>query len=741
MGFCRRCGEITTTERCKCGGFTKESTTRKLFEGSGSPNSDKWSRRYLSPASTGGSPSSALSLPPSSSSPGPPREAPTRTLLPPARPPSPSKLAQSFLDPQEGAGELRSVFGSVLSPKDHWQCCACAVAFKQEEVIYPHPYAKAGGEFAELFFCRQCFAERFRKGNCKKCKRAVLSDAPFVKHDQNVWHEECFACVYCENPVTAPVIDFAGRPSCEACFDAEAYRTNGFVPSPHLSQSEFHKTPISLPPAPSKWGRPSLVPREAKSKENVWTSTRSSPGELVGLGVSTAPAPDQARSHSTAVEPKPKAWRVQQERDRSPMVSSLNELGDKLRKAGFQDANNPAISAAAPVPSSKQAFSRTSPAFSSGPPPNPNPPTSAAAERDPPSPSPIKPVSPSKTIAERSSPWAASHSRSLSAPVVKPMPPSSSRAPPARAPLKAVQPGSTPSRAAPSPTRARFPTVEELDPATPKDDDGTRCDGCRQELGYGEFIELPKTGRIFHRSCFVCGGCGENLNAGKHVEADGKRYHHECAPPPPRHRAIVTSLAEPLPPSDVSDAPPAEPPRTVDLADDEPSCTACGGALGYEKSVTVPKSGKRYHHNCFTCAKCEKPFDKGFVEMSGMAYHEKCVPPPASPSPSIRSSPFFAADLDARSAPIVSSRSSRPISLPSLPSFPPKHASPAPSTSATQPSIFARRPRPPAGLGGLLVCAGCGTRATEKEVTEPRASFQSSTPALTAASTAPGARR
>jgi hypothetical protein len=30
-------------------------------------------------------------------------------------------------------------------------------------------------------------------------------------------------------------------PSCEACFDAEAYKTCGIQPSPHLGQSEFFK--------------------------------------------------------------------------------------------------------------------------------------------------------------------------------------------------------------------------------------------------------------------------------------------------------------------------------------------------------------------------------------------------------------------------------------------------------------------------------------------------------------------
>jgi len=80
----------------------------------------------------------------------------------------------------------------------------------QEETIYPHPLAKSDAKLSETFFCRTCFAERFRVGdwcartfalpsleswltsvlrNSKKCKQAVLTDAPFTKHGANVWHD------------------------------------------------------------------------------------------------------------------------------------------------------------------------------------------------------------------------------------------------------------------------------------------------------------------------------------------------------------------------------------------------------------------------------------------------------------------------------------------------------------------------------------------------------------------------
>ncbi|GAA5860314.1 hypothetical protein JCM8547_003460 [Rhodosporidiobolus lusitaniae] len=482
MGFCRRCGDILHADRCKCGGTQRESTTKALFKEAG--GSDKWSQRYLSRTSTGGTSSSSTS--PRSISPSKPNESifgsPSRTLLPPSRPASPSKLHQSFLhqldETEEGEGELNSVFGSVLSPKDHWTCGACAVQFKQEEVIYPHPDAKKDPKLAELFFCRQCFAERFRKGNCKRCKLAVLSDAPFVKHDSNLWHQDCYVCSYCSvrplpflssfcvpsltllstgkrNPQTDAIIDFAGRPSCEACFDAEAYKHAGIAPSPHLSQSEFLKAPVNVPPAPSRWGRKSVGPAAAAAvkkavtaggeerKENVWSATMPQEKALVGLGVDSS-LPAAAKQGPAE---KPKAWRVQQERDKSPLVPSLNELGEKLRQAGFTDApklRSPTKSAfppssilssaatpqsiLAPVTSSHASPRSASPSKRGPLPPLPAPPESPALQPLPSSfpstafPAPSTPVkstttttnSPSKALAARAALFLQSSSPSSS---------------------------------------------------------------------------------------------------------------------------------------------------------------------------------------------------------------------------------------------------------------------------------------------------------------------------------------
>ncbi|GAA6008104.1 hypothetical protein JCM10207_007031 [Rhodosporidiobolus poonsookiae] len=758
MGYCRRCGDpiSSSSQRCaQCGGLSLEPATKALFS---DKKPDRWSASYVSRPSAVGATSSHAhvstpipsALPPSSPS-----------LLPPPRPGSPSKLANAFLRQDEDDGELNSVFGSVLSPEDHWQCVVCSTKFKQEEMIYPHPDAQQDRSLAEMYFCRQCFAQRFAKGQCKKCKFAVLSDAPFIKHDGSLWHEACYSCSYCVNPSTSPIIDFAGRPSCEACFDAEAYKQHGIAPSPHLSQSEFLQHPVSVLPPPSRWGRPSIssaapLRRTEDSggsrKENVWSSTGASQkSELVGLGVTSV----------QDAEPKPKAWRVQQERDRSPLVPSLNELGDRLRGAGLQEPLPPRslTKASTPAPASPSRAVAGTPSIPAQPRPTARP--ASPAKIAPPPTLKLSTVStplarprghsPSKSIAERAAlfggsaspgiapkPTRPAHNRSQSVPVNKPAPTTF------RPPLKPLQPSVTSSRPLPSPLqtpslplKTAFPAsspaqalpnepAARSSPASAAHADDASCQICGLELGYGEFVEVGSGGgkQVLHRGCFVCGGCGEELGGGKHVVGEGKWYHQECAPPPPRYRALVTSLAEPdrfaSPPSPSgSDSPPSEPPLTLPLEASDPACSACGLALGYDTSVTVPRSAKSFHRGCFKCAKCELPFgetqgERGFVQRGELAYHDKCTPPPASPSPSIRSSPFFTSDAAQKTTPL-SSRTSRPLSLSSLPSTSSKPLPPAPAITFPAPTLFARRPRPPSGLGGLLVCAGCGTRATDRE--------------------------
>ncbi|GAA5923669.1 ER membrane complex subunit EMC3 [Sporobolomyces koalae] len=656
MGFCRRCGEIVNADRCRCGGTSRDSTTNLLF---GDRGSDKWSQRYLARSSspTASVPSATVVHQVSDSSGARPAST-VSTATPPARPPSsPSKLAESFLKGVDSdETELSCVFGSVLSPKDHWQCSSCCVKFRQEEVIYPHPEAKTEpAQFGELYFCRACFAERFRVGNCKKCKLAVLSDAKFIKHDQNLWHEPCYVCSYCP---TSVVIDFAARPACEECFDSFAFKRAGLLPSPHLSQNEWNFKSTQAPPPPNKWGRPSMT-----GATSVWSSASSAsrdPKALTPNGPSTKPA----------------AWRIRQERENSPLVRSYDELGDKLRKVGLSSndlpSSNAASSPARIVPQSPAA-TKPSPSLDN------QTAVSLSSAREALQPvhqnssrqSPVSPVkSPSTMPADGSGLQTALKPRSVDIP------------------RRWAASG-----ASITPFDSDMP-IPTNSPSSLRDHQ--TCPVCRLELGYGDFVELG-SGAILHKACFACEGCQQAMS-GKYIEAEGKAYHKECAPAPQRIRTIVTSLG---PASTTSPGNPTTSyePRTADPEQEELTCAACSTLLGFGTSVTIPKSGKSYHSRCFTCAACARGFEKGFVEHGGLAYHDKCMPSIATttlPREKIPTSP---------SSP---SRTSRPPRLPTLPSFPPKHVPPVPLSPASLPvrSLYSTRQRPPSNLGGLLVCAG-----------------------------------
>ncbi|GAA5870053.1 hypothetical protein JCM3774_004346 [Rhodotorula dairenensis] len=647
MGFCTRCGEITASSgRCKCGGTSRQSTSTALFDGSGS---DRWQQRYVARSTPPRESSVSASVFPSVRRALPSSPSQSGGALLPAVQPSPTKLAQSFLD-VDGEGELSSVFGSVLSPKDHWQCAACTKKFKQEEVIYPHPDAQNDSSLVETFFCRQCFADRFRKGDCKKCKYAVLSDAPFVKHDGNVWHKECYTCSYCANPSTDPVIDFAGQPSCEACFDAEAYKTCGIPPSPHLGQSEFFKPAAALP-APSKWGRPLIAgsPRPAP-KPSVWSS--------YGSGAQDASASTSSSKTSAMTLDASKLSRLQLERNKSPIAPSLDELSDKLRRVGLQNPTAPPKPGTSAIPPPRSEISgRTLPTLQQQ---QQHELFRPLADGSP------QPGSPDKTATMATvSPPSASPSKSL----------------------------------------------PHAQPRRPMDPDC--CAICAAPLGDADFVELVTSRLRMHSSCFRCGGCGKQLGGGRFVEAEACWWHRECAPPPTVHRAIKTSLREPADEEPASEVTAAPSESASAVVGESPSCSGCGKQLGFGHSITVPRSGRSFHEACFCCAGCSRPFagEKGFLERDGLPYHEQCVSKLSSTS-STRAS----ATPRVPPSTLSTSRSTR--DLPSPTKLPPKFAIPfssSPTTPSVEPSLFSRRPRPPAGLGGLLICAGCSVRATEKE--------------------------
>jgi hypothetical protein len=281
-----------------------------------------------------------------------------------------------------------------------------------------------------------------------------------------------FVCT--QDPKTSPVIDFSGNPSCEHCFDAEAYKAHGVPPSPHLSQSPFK--PAALRPVLSKWG--------GSSRASL------SPSTSTGLG---------ARGNDGEKE---KAWRVRTERQKSPMVLSFDELGEKLRKAGLEEKT---VEQRTPTATREKAEVKKS-RDTTRPLLNNSPTVTPKANRGW---SLNTPIQPSTALAPTPAPSPATpqvasmkHSVSPLLPIV---------------PRSSIHPLIEPVDTKPIPKPSTGSVAEET------------CPVCRLALGYGEFIQLPKTGEVLHRGCFKCGGCGEKLEAGRHVEAEDKVWHQRVS--------------------------------------------------------------------------------------------------------------------------------------------------------------------------------------------------------------------
>ena len=504
-------------------------------------------------------------------------------------------------------------------------------------------------------------------------------------------------CLYCAAPQSDAILDFAGKPSCENCFDTGAYKTRGIPPSPHLASSPFASRTAGAParPAPSKWGRGSI----------------STPPKLLTLPTRSGVLPVRAAAGGAEAGPaKAPAWRVQAERERSPMVKSFDELGDKMRRLGLEVRPEGEV----------KGEDKGSPWGT---------PTSASAEggkvrlgtgaRVPPPSSPLKqsnalpvPFDPTKPS------WTAPPSPT------KPFPSATSTTPAGQLELGSLLLPRTP---------------EPMKPTLAAGDDA--CVVCHLDLGYGELVELPNTGALMHKKCFKCKGCGFELSAGKHVNAEGSVYHHDCAPAPKRYRSIVTSIKEDLSQAEMEAAVEMGQPVAMD-GDDNPSCAGCDRLIGTAQAVTLPTSERTYHAACFTCAKCRLELAAGsqrsFVEVRGKPFHSACAPARApSPPVATATSPLRSTTSRTTTQPKLPRSSSqpkiyyspdRPSQLPSIASFSAvasdtrstTTASPSASSASSPGALFATRARPPPRLGGLLICSGCSVRATEKEtVTGP----------------------
>lgn len=409
--------------------------------------------------------------------------------------------------------------------------------------------------------------------------------------------QECFVCSYCvvrrpglcydvspslmtgpplQDPATEPVIDFAGHPSCEACFDAEAYKTRGIPPSPHLGQSDF-LAPAPTLPAPSRWGRPSIAGASSAS------AARSSPWSRSSVAAPTIAAPTSPTRARGGLES------LRSARDSSAIAPSLDELGEKLSGVGLQSPSRRDLKTEE-LPSSPSRLGRR---------PLPATPQQADGLRSPAPGTPTQhntpPVGPATSVS-KDKPISASSSPSGDGCLVCKCPVGDG---------DFVELASTSSRI----HAACF-----------------RCGGCGIQLGSGRFIEAE--GLWWHHKVRI------DPDESWPPCCTHPRTETQCVPAPRRYRSIVTSLQEI---SDDEGSPAQDPPNdpvrgssgvpSLREEDESTACVACARSLGYGKSVTVPRTGQSYHETCFCCAGCSAPLAgasgvKGFIQRDGRPCHE-----------------------------------------------------------------------------------------------------------------------
>ncbi|KAF7347721.1 hypothetical protein MVEN_01529300 [Mycena venus] len=252
MGFCKRCGNIVTGERCRCGGMAVAPVVPWNQTNPKEKTQDRWSKTYVSednksPSPTRTAPTAPAPVPvPTSSSGASPNQALSSTafavLRPTARPPSPLKYS-SLAAPESGI--LPSPHDTTLSKvRAH---TARRPFAPTESTIYPDPYGSTAVG-PPRFFCRSCFvANGGSRGACAACSRPVLilkSEGGFIHVGDQYWHKKCFDCAGCDKYIgDSPMVDLLGRPCCPDCFDtclerdATPKKPRNSTSSPRLDKS------------------------------------------------------------------------------------------------------------------------------------------------------------------------------------------------------------------------------------------------------------------------------------------------------------------------------------------------------------------------------------------------------------------------------------------------------------------------------------------------------------------------
>ncbi|KAJ3895051.1 hypothetical protein GG344DRAFT_39640 [Lentinula edodes] len=347
MGFCRRCGDIVTGTRCKCGGtavapavawkessdpwtktyVSREKVPSRVPQASVNPNvrtdttgvasNTSPTKRFPRPLSSHSSSSTAVIGKRVT-------EHITASTSQLNRPPSPLKNStvaspESDILPSLNAhstGSLAKVYGSVLQPKESLAshaCALCGTAFPPDSTIYPEPYGDTS--HPTRFLCRDCFTSNGgAKGHCPGCSRAVLalkSEGPFIEAAGDYWHKACFTCEGCgKNVGDSPMVDLLGKPSCPECFDSCLKRDR--------------------------------TPKKTRSS----TTSLNSPARNVGGGISSSNP--KSREGSPTIEELEQRLGIVKSRQSSPALEDLSRRLSMIASSPLSRSPSPRRSTATP---------------------------------------------------------------------------------------------------------------------------------------------------------------------------------------------------------------------------------------------------------------------------------------------------------------------------------------------------------------------------------------------------------
>ena len=142
-------------------------------------------------------------------------------------------------------------------------------------------------------------------------------------------------------------------------------------------------------------------------------------------------------------------------------------------------------------------------------------------------------------------------------------------------------------------------------PAESAAEDHPRCAECEQPITSGGRIQA--LGKFWHAACFRCTKCGQPIKEPPFTGYNGKPMHMHCRPASRRSRGSNAAAADGA------------------GAGDADACADCGRPTGVGTTITA--LGKRWHSDCFKCAKCRRLIaEDTFSTQNGRVVHVACPP-------------------------------------------------------------------------------------------------------------------